>query len=123
MGGLDLRNLNLEANFYDDIDTICKQCEHLQSQCICNPPLIYKSRNSYTLWINSQKRKGKDITLCGVFYEEKSTMQKIFKKIKKTLACGGSLKVDEKGYLLEFQGEHSEILKKLLKKESFCFNK
>ena len=50
-------------------------------------------------------------------------MQKVLKKIKKTLACGGSLKVYKKGYLLEFQGEHLEILKKLLKKEFFCFNK
>ncbi|WP_104721949.1 SUI1 family translation initiation factor [Helicobacter mesocricetorum] len=123
MGGLNLTSLKLEANFCDEIDTICKRCKKLQSHCVCNPPLTIKSRDSYTLWINTQKCKGKDITLCGVFYEEKSTLQEILKKIKKILACGGSLKVDEKGYLLEFQGEHLEILKKLLKKESFCFKK
>ncbi|MDE5603581.1 MAG: translation initiation factor [Helicobacter sp.] len=123
MGGLDLSHFKLETNFEDGIDTICKQCENLQSQCICNASLEVKSRDSYVLSINSQKRKGKDITLCGIFYEEKSTMQKIFKKIKKTLACGGSLKIEENGYLLEFQGKHLEILKKLLKQESFCFKK
>ncbi|AWI33624.1 translation initiation factor [Helicobacter apodemus] len=123
MGGLNFNHFKLEANFCDGIDKVCKQCKNLQSQCICNIPLEVKNRDSYTLWINSQKRKGKDITLCGIFYEEKSTMQKILKKIKKTLACGGSLKVDKKGYLLEFQGKHLEILKKLLKKESFYFNK
>ena len=35
MDRLDLSNLKIGANFRDEIDTLCKKCGNLKSQCQC----------------------------------------------------------------------------------------
>ena len=39
------------------------------------------------------------------------------------MACGGVLRQEEGGYVMEFQGEHLQSLKEMLKKEKFRFKK
>ena len=64
-----------------------------------------------------EKRRGKTITLVGEFFLDKKEAQKLLKKLKASLACGGSFK---DGFM-EFQGEVKDKLKELFLKEDFRF--
>ena len=92
MDRLDLSNLKIGANFRDEIDTLCKKCGNLKSQCQCQKIVELKSRDSYFLWINKQKKSGKEVTLCGIFFENKEVLENLLKIIKKKMACGGVCK-------------------------------
>lgn len=64
-----------------------------------------------------EKRRGKVVTLVGPFALEKSEAGALLGRLKKKLGSGGSYKVP----WMEFQGECSEKLRRLLKEESFHF--
>jgi len=76
-----------------------------------------KTPKEHTLVLQKQKRRGKTVTLAGEFFIEKKEAQSLLKKLKAALACGGSYK---NGWM-ELQGEISERLKELLKKEGYRF--
>jgi translation initiation factor 1 len=76
-----------------------------------------KPPKQHTLVFKKEKRRGKTITLVGEFFLEKKEAQKLLKKLKSSLACGGSFK---EGFM-EFQGELQEKLKPLLLQEDFRF--
>jgi len=76
-----------------------------------------KSPKQHTLVFKKEKRRGKTVTLVGEFFLEKQEAQKLLKKLKTSLACGGSFK---DGWM-EFQGEVREKLKELLQKENYKF--
>ena len=118
----DLQAL-MEAKFTDNVDTICKKCGELQSACVCATLHSTKERDSYFLGINEEKASGKDITKCGIFFEDKETMQGILKRAKKQLAAGGSLEQENQGFWLILQGKHKESLKAFLKAQKFKFKK
>ncbi|MBX7489883.1 translation initiation factor [Helicobacter turcicus] len=115
--------LDFSAKFSDRIDCVCKKCGELESACICGKGGESKMRDSYFLGINEEKAKGKDITRCGIFFEEKQAMQEILKEAKKKFSCGGSLDQDSKGFWLILQGRHKDALKALLKAQKFQFKK
>ncbi|WP_297813332.1 translation initiation factor [uncultured Helicobacter sp.] len=118
----DLQEL-MEAKFTDTIDTLCKKCGELKSACICTTPFSTKERNSYFLHINEEKASSRDITHCGIFYENKEEMQRILKEAKKHFASGGKLEEKEGGILLILQGKHKENLKDFLKEKKFKFKR
>ena len=120
MGGI---KLEIGAKFSDGIESLCKKCGNLESECVCKKQKEIRERTDFTLWVNKEKRKGKDVTLCGEFLLEKNELMNLFKKIKKILACGGTLKDGEHGILMEFQGDFVEKTKEILKKENFKFKR
>jgi len=79
--------------------------------------LELKEPKKHRLVFRREKRRGKVVTLVGEFFLEKKEAQKILKKLKTTLACGGSFK---DGWM-EFQGEVQEKLKTALRNEGFSF--
>jgi len=81
------------------------------------PKPTLKKPNEHTLVFQKQKRKGKTVTLVGEFFIEKKEAQKLLKKLKASLASGGSYK---EGWM-ELQGEVKESLKELLQKEGYRF--
>ena len=97
------------------IDTVCKKCGELQSECVCNAKAETKHKNEYQIALSMEKRNGKPVTLAGVFYLDEKESKELLTKLKKSLAVGGTIK-DGK---LEFQGEHRDRLRELLKKEGF----
>ncbi len=123
MDRLDLSLLKIGADFCDNIDVLCKKCGNHTSECKCPSEIKGRERNSYLIWIKEQKKSGKDVSICGIFYEKGEILEGILKKIKKNLACGGGIKREGEGYLLEIQGRHSEKLKAFLKQEKFKFKK
>ena len=122
MGGIDFSSL-MGAKFCDEWDTLCKKCGNLQSECECKKAYEIKERSDFFLWVNKEKRKGREVTLCGEFFLTKEEVREIFKKIKKILACGGALKEGERGFIMEFQGDFVQKVKEILKKENFKFKR
>ena len=85
----------------------------------CQKIVSIKSRDSYFLWINKQKKSGKEVTLCGIFFENKEVLEKLLKNINKENGLWWSFETRRGGYVMEFQGEHLQSLKEMLKKEKF----
>lgn len=97
------------------IDTVCKKCGELQSECVCDKKRETRAKNEYAVALSMEKRNGKPVTVAGVFYMSEDDEKALLTKLKKSLAVGGAAK-DGK---LEFQGEHRDRLRELLKKEGF----
>ncbi len=97
------------------IDTVCKKCGELQSECVCDKKRETRAKNEYAVALSMEKRSGKPVTVAGVFYMSEDDEKALLTKLKKSLAVGGAVK-DGK---LEFQGEHRDRLRELLKKEGF----
>ncbi len=102
-------------NSQDAIDTVCKKCGELKSECICDKKRETKEKNEYQVALSMEKRNGKPVTVAGLFYLSEEDEKTLLTKLKKSLAVGGTSK-DGK---LEFQGEHRDRLRELLKKEGF----
>lgn len=88
-----------------------------------SPSLIIKVQADHQLHIRFEKRKGKPQTMVGLFYYAEKNLKDLHKKIKKSLACGGSIEKDEKesGFYLLFQGDHRDKIKALFEKQSWKF--
>ncbi|MDA3967334.1 MULTISPECIES: translation initiation factor [Helicobacter] len=115
---MDRLKIQIGAKFSDEIS--CKKCGEIK--CICNKQEEYiKSKHSYTIWANAQKNGGKDIVVCGIFYENKESLEVILKDIKKKLATGGCIKEQKDGYILELQGKNVDKIKEILKNNKFKF--
>jgi len=103
-------DLSIGASFDDDWALVEEKQEKT---------LHVKTPKQHTLVFKREKRRGKVVTLVGEFFLEKKEAQKLLKKIKSTLACGGSFK---EGWM-EFQGEVQEKLRATLEKEDFRFKR
>ena len=73
--------------------------------------------SKHALMFKKEKRKGKTVTLVGLFYMPSSDVSAVLQNIKKKLGCGGSYK---EGWM-EFQGEVKEKIRAILVEEGFKF--
>jgi len=71
------------------------------------------------LVFKKEKRRGKTVTLIGLFNLPKNDATATLKLLKKKLGCGGIYKEN----WMEFQGELKDKLRELLIKEGFRFKK
>lgn len=69
------------------------------------------------LYFSKEKRRGKTVTLVGVFQLQKVDAIALLKSLKKKLGCGGKYT----DATMEFQGELKDKLRELLIKEEFRF--
>lgn len=98
-------------------DVVCKKCHELESECICHMSHEIKTPHEHRLTLAMEKRHGKVVTLVKPFFLESKTQEQLLKKLKASLATGGSCKND----VLEFQGECRTKVKELLQKEGYRF--
>jgi len=84
-----------------------------------------KAQNEHQLHVRFEKRKGKPTTLVGLFFYGEPSLKELHKKVKKSLACGGSIERDEMlgGDYLVFQGDHRDKVKVLFEKSAWRFKK
>ena len=84
---------------------------------------LIKAQNDHQLHIRFEKRKGKPLTMVGLFFYGEKSLKELHKKIKKSLACGGSIEKDEekKGFYLLFQGDHKDRIKAHFEKQQWKF--
>ena len=80
---------------------------------------IVKTQSDHRLVVKFEKRRGKPVTLVGEFFYGQKSLKELHQKVKKSLACGGSI---EEGWLL-FQGDHREKIKPIVEKEGWKFKK
>lgn len=73
--------------------------------------------SAHRLVFQKEKRKGKPVTLVGVFSLSDTDAQKALSTLKKSLACGGAYK---EGWM-EFQGDISPKVREHLEKLGFRF--
>ncbi len=76
-------------------------------------------KKEHQLVFTYEKRRGKAVTLVGSFYIEQKEKKELLNLLKKSLACGGTIK-DE---YLELQGEVKKRVKEVLQKEGWKFKK
>ena len=76
-------------NTQNTIDTVCKKCGELMSECICGKKPEVKAKNEYKVSLSMEKRNGKPVTVAGVFYLSEEDEKALLTKIKKSLAVGG----------------------------------
>lgn len=98
------------ANFEDGWSSDNKSATKKSSESIEPIP-----PNKHRLYFSKEKRRGKVVTIVQPFYVEKSALQSLLKKIKKSLGTGGTLKENR----LEFQGDIADTLRRELQKLDF----
>jgi translation initiation factor 1 len=76
-------------------------------------------KNQHQLVFTFEKRKGKPVTLVGKFQIAEKEKKEVLKTLKKSLACGGSIK-DE---WIEIQGDKKEKIIQVLEKDGWKFRK
>ena len=111
-------DLNIGANFSDEWQEIQAKKESTQNSSNYDPNKILLP-NKHFLHFKKEKRRGKVVTLVGLFQLSKEDSSALLKKVKKALGTGGAFK---DGYM-EFQGELQVKLRAYLEKENFRFKK
>jgi len=91
---------------------VCSKCGLPQELCICETIAKEAQRISVT---SEMKRYGKRITVIKGIDTTKIDIRKLMKKLKSSLACGGTYKHNA----IELQGEHRQRVKEILAKEGF----
>lgn len=110
----------LESSFADgwEVDTICKKCGNNKSECTC-PSAKNLAAREHSLYVKTEKRKGKTVSLVGEFFISEKELKKLSKTLKANLACGGSIE----GNILLFQGDVTQKAKELIKAKGYRFKK
>lgn len=111
-------DLNIGANFSDDWQEVQSKKEPIPSNNNFDPNKRLLPQK-HLLHFKKEKRRGKVVTLVGLFHLSKEDRSALLKKVKKALGTGGSYK---DGYM-EFQGELQDKLRIQLEKENFRFKK
>lgn len=104
-------DLEIGANFTDGWQSVEESVEKATIELL--------SPNEHSLVFQREKRKGKVITLVGRFALSESDAVNLLKRLKKSLATGGTYKAP----WMEFQGEVKEKVNELLIKEGFKFKR
>jgi len=92
---------------------ICKKCGLPKELCICET--ISKETQVIKIY-TIKKRFGKISTIVSGIDEKNIDVQKLTKKLKGLLACGGTYKNGK----IELQGNHLQKVKESLIKEGFA---
>lgn len=91
---------------------VCPKCGLPQELCVCES--IAKETQRIRVRVVKKSFK-KTMTLIEGLDAETIDVKALLKKLKSTLACGGTWKENT----MELQGDHRERVKKLLKEEGF----
>jgi translation initiation factor 1 len=74
-----------------------------------------KLPSEHTLKIQTQKRRGKVVTIAEPFFIKKAELKSLLKRLKSQLGVGGTAKENS----IELQGEHTQKLKEFLIERGF----
>ncbi|HLD48897.1 MAG TPA: stress response translation initiation inhibitor YciH [archaeon] len=91
---------------------ICQKCGLPKELCICET--IAKEAQKIKVYV-VEKRFKKKLTVVKGIDVSRINIKALMKKMKSSLACGGTYKNDE----IELQGDHRERVKEILIKEGF----
>lgn len=110
------RGKKLDLFIGAEIDDDWKEVQSPRKTKIANEIL---EASKHFLYFSKEKRRGKTVTLVGIFQLEKADATALLKLLKKKLGCGGKYAEGS----MEFQGELKNKLRELLEKEGYKFRK
>lgn len=87
--------------------TVCERCGLPKDLCVCET--IAKETQKITISVE-KKRFGKNYTVITGIDKKEIDLEQLAKKLKATLACGGTIKEG----VIELQGEHKQRVKEIL---------
>jgi len=91
---------------------VCPKCGLPEELCVCET--IAKEKQKIIVYVE-EKRFKKMMTVIQGIDESKIDIKALLKKLKSTLACGGTYKNN----CIELQGNHKDRVVELLIKEGF----
>ena len=108
------RGKKLDLFIGSDIDDSWAQVQSPRKTIISNETI---EPSKHFLYFSKEKRRGKTVTLVGIFELPQTDATALLKLLKKKLGCGGKYADGS----MEFQGELKDKLRELLLKEGFRF--
>lgn len=113
-----MKRFILEPNFTDNIDSICKKCGELSSECVCSKAKItIMPKDAYKIHSKLGKIKNKLISSFYPLYIDNE--KEILQILKKKLGCGGNAEVIEDFIQINLQGDLIKQASLELKKLGF----
>ena len=92
---------------------VCNQCGLPEDLCVCEAI----AREQQKIIVKIEKRKfGKKYTMIDGIDDKEIDMKELTKKLKSSLACGGTSKTG----VIELQGDHKQRVKEILIQSGFA---
>jgi translation initiation factor 1 len=93
------------------MDEICEICGLPKNLCVCKD----MTKDQQKINIKTTNRRFRKIITLVSGFEKEEEAKELGKEMKKTLACGGTVK----DKIIELQGEHKKKVKQFLLKKGF----
>jgi translation initiation factor 1 len=88
----------------------CPECEQAIDECICSTEQTPEGDGIVRVSLDTKGRKGKGVTLVKGLLLKNNDLKGLAKELKKKCGVGGAVKDGD----IEIQGDHRELLMKLL---------
>ena len=104
--------------FSTEVGKVCPECQQAVKQCRCqqlkdSTPL---GDGIVRIQRETKGRKGKGVTLISGLPLNASELKTLAKELKQRCSTGGAIKAG----IIEIQGDHRELLKKLLEDKNYA---
>lgn len=93
----------------------CPECEYPIDDCQCGGPSMAEGDGIVRISLDTKGRKGKGVTLIKGVLLEAAELKKLAKELKQKCGVGGAVK----GFDIEIQGDHRDLLIKLLQDKGY----
>ncbi|RYZ71236.1 MAG: translation initiation factor, partial [Proteobacteria bacterium] len=102
------------------LNTKCERCKKLTSDCACPAQETVHDRKIVArLRIEKNGRGGKTVTVIDELPSNDEFLQEWVTRLKKKCGSGGSQHRDERGGVIEIQGDHRETIRKIFQEAGF----
>lgn len=101
---------------------VCPKCQKTTAQCDCpsfDPTKPKADKFKPLVRLDKSGRKGKIVTLIQALPRDEAYLKDLSKTIKVKTGAGGTFYLDDKGGVIEVQGDHQEAVARMLQKEKF----
>ena len=96
---------------------ICPKCAKLLKDCDCpsgESPKAKKNKLAPVVRLDKSGRKGKIVTLIESLPRNEVFLKGLAKRLKTKTGSGGTFYFNERGGVIELQGDHQDIAKQML---------
>jgi len=101
--------------FSTEFGRLCPECEQALDQCHCSSESIPEGDGVVRISLDTKGRKGKGVTLIKGILLNSANLKKLAKELKQKCGVGGAVKNN----CIEIQGDHRDLLFKLLEKKDY----
>jgi translation initiation factor 1 len=95
------------------LNRICQKCKERESACVCEAPEAVAEKLTAVLRVEKGGRNGKTVTVIDQLPKNEAFLKEWTVKLKKKCGSGGTYLLDGKAGVIEIQGDHRELIRKL----------